>query len=262
MSLFSILHIILIVLMFASSIVLFIYFNKDELDEKLSTLKILSIANLFIMIIRLFWIMIDKNYNYNFFDELFINPVEIICIIAFVVYNLKKYHHISYLYYLGIIFSILMILFPSEKYFGNILSFRNLLYYANLYLNLIICVFSASTYDVEVKDIVKNIKDFFSLVVISFCINTVFSILTIYPEANYFYVSNPGNNMLFNLIYQLIPIGFVYYLVVILIIWILLYAQYGLHLLLTKPINKLKLYLNKDIKWFVKNGSIIKKELK
>ena len=132
MHLFSILHIILIVVMFVSAIVLFLYFNKDELDEKLNVLKILSIVNLFLMIIRVFWIMIDKNYDYNLFDELILNPIDVICILAFIVYNLRKYQYISYLYYLGIIFSVLMILFPSEKYFRNIFAFRNLLYYINL----------------------------------------------------------------------------------------------------------------------------------
>ena len=261
MHLFSILHIILIVVMFVSAIILFLYFNKDELDEKLNVLKILSIVNLFLMIIRVFWIMIDKNYDYNLFDELILNPIDVICILAFIVYNLRKYQYISYLYYLGIIFSVLMILFPSEKYFGNIFAFRNLLYYINLYLNLIICIFTASTYDVEIKDIFSSIKDFFCFVVVCFCVNSLLGILTIHPTANYFYVSNPGNNMLFNLIYQLVPIGFVYYLVIILAIWILLYAQYGIHILLAKPIQKLKVYLNKDIKWYVKGGSIIKKEI-
>jgi hypothetical protein len=97
--------------------------------------------------------------------------------------------------------------------------------------------------------------------VICFCVNSLFGILTIYPTANYFYVSNPGNNALFNLIYQIIPIGFVYYLVVILAVWILLYVQYGIHVLLAKPIQKLKVYLNKDIKWYVKSGNVIKKEI-
>ena len=43
-----------------------------------NSLKVLSIANLFVMIVRVFWIMIDKNYNYNLFDEIILNPVDVI----------------------------------------------------------------------------------------------------------------------------------------------------------------------------------------
>ena len=261
MQLFNFLHIFLIVVMFISSIVLYLYFNKNELDDKLNTLKVLSIANLFVMIVRVFWIMIDKNYNYNLFDEIILNPVDVISILAFIVYNFKKYQNISYLYYLGIILSVIMILFPSSKYMGNILIPYNFSYILNLYLNLIICIFTTSVYDVEVKDIFKNIKDFFGLAVICFCVNTLLNIFHINQNANYFYVTNPGNNLLFKLVYDIIQIPFVYFLVIIGIIWILLYLQYGVHILLAKPINRLKLHLNKDIKWYVQNGNIIKKEI-
>ena len=49
-----------------------------------------------------------------------------------------------------------------NKYYGNIFAVRNLLYYVGLYLNLIICLFTTSVYDVDVKDIFNNIKNLFS----------------------------------------------------------------------------------------------------
>ena len=62
---FNVLHIILIAVMLLSGVVLYLFFNKNELDDKLNTIKLLATVNLFITIIRLFWIMFSKNYSYN-----------------------------------------------------------------------------------------------------------------------------------------------------------------------------------------------------
>ena len=66
---FNVLHIILMILMFSSGIILYLFFNKNELDDKLNTIKLLTTINLFVTVIRLFWIMFSKNYSYNFLDK-------------------------------------------------------------------------------------------------------------------------------------------------------------------------------------------------
>ena len=259
---FNVLHIILITVMLLSGVVLYLFFNKNELDDKLNTIKLLATVNLFITIIRLFWIMFSKNYSYNFLDDLFLNPVEVISIAAFIIMFKGKYQHIHNLYFLGIFFSIIMIIFPSSKYFGNIFYIHNALYIANLYLNLLICFFVSSVYKPGVNDIITSIKNLFSIVVIVFCINTLLIVSGLNESANYFYTVQGENNLLFSFIHKLIPISFVYFLVVIILVWLWSYLLYGISFLLEKPINRFKRYLNKDISWYVSGKKIIKKEIK
>ncbi len=262
MSQFNILHIILISLMILSGIIFYLFFNKNELDDKLNSLKILTTINLFVTIIRLFWIMFSKNYSYNFLDDLFLHPTDLISILAFIVIFKKKYQHVHNFYYIGIFFSIIMVIFPSDKYFGSIFYVHNFLYIVNLYLNLLLCFFMASIYKPGVNDIITSIKNLFLITVLCFCINTLLVVSGFNENANYFYTINGENNLLFNYVYNLIPISFIYFLVVIVLIWLWCYVLYGISFILEKPINHFKRYLNKGIYWYVKGEKIIKKELK
>ena len=96
----------------------------------------------------------------------------------------------------------------------------------------------------------------------AFCVNTLLIVTGFNSSANYFYTVNGANNYLFSYVHKLIPISFVYFLVVIVLIWLWCYVLYGLSAILEKPINKFKRYLNKNISWYIKGKTIIKKEIK
>ena len=261
MQLFNVLHIIMMILMIPSAILIFLYFNRLELDEKITRLTKLAYAGFIIFVIRFFLIMFDKTYNYNFFGELPLNPVDLICIFGLVIYGFKKYKYISVMYYLGILWSLMMIIFPSNNYLGKFFAVRNLLYCANLYINLVLTICTLAIYKPKFNDIFNSIKVFFISITFAFIISFLLQIFGLYKEANYLYTLNGANNALFNLFYNLVPISYLYTLIILALFWILFYVMYGLNLLLEKPIHNIKKKLNKDVRWYVLDKKIIKKEL-
>lgn len=259
---FNGLHIVLIILSLITGILGMLYFNRFEKADKISKIKKMSIIGLALLVIRLLWIIFDKKYQYNFFAEWIFNPVELIVIASFLVYVGKKIKLMPIIYYFGIIWSIIAIFFPDSRYLGsNIFAVRNLLYYTLLYFNLIICLFTSTIYKPNKKDIIPTIQLLFITITVAFCLNVLLKFTLLNKSANYFYTVQPQEIRIFNFIYQMIPIGYVYYLVVIILMWLCFYLLYACSIWLAKPINKLKLYLNRNIRWTILNNRILKKQI-
>lgn len=257
---FNVVHIILIILALLTSMGLTLVFNKYELDDKKDYLKKMSIIGFVLLIIRLIWIIFDKNYDYDFFDEWILNPLEIICCICGLVYVIKKYQFLPIIYFLGIIWSILIVIFPSTKYLNtNIFSVRNILYYGLVYINLLICLFTSTLYCPKVKDVLPTVQIIFITMTFAFCINVLLKLTLLNKGANYFYTVEPNELKIFTFIYNFIPIGYLYFLLVILLLWICFYLMIGIHRLLEKPVQKLKKYLNHNIYWYLIGCKVIKK---
>ncbi len=196
--------------------------DKSETTKK-TVIVVTSILTLAWFIVYKYYLSIDAEFNivtaeiggFNWWGELPLHlcNINMLLIPIGVIFNIRSIRSVCF--FVGPLGALMAIVMPGLGFSGfSILTPRMICYYGIHFMIIVegLAIGTTGLYRPVFKDIPRTILTTVCLCFATFLVNVVLRLTGLHPDANYFFSVDPQGNPVLELLYNIIPVPFLYVL--------------------------------------------------